>query len=114
MYIRWLGEKPILFESGELVIWKYLTDSYGRKEIGRKIPEAKQYVVYPETVQGTKDLNTDMRRKTRVGRSWQMALGLPCAHNSFFAEIPYSLFRAKEFAYQKPILFKKRDRDVFT
>ena len=33
------------------------------------MPAAKRYIVYPETIQGAKDLNIDMRRKTRAGRS---------------------------------------------
>ena len=43
-----------------------------KMEIRRKIPAAKRYVVYPEEIRGENDLNADMRRKTRVGRRWQI------------------------------------------
>ena len=35
--------------------------------IRRKIHQAKHYIVYPETIQRRKDLNTDIRRMARVG-----------------------------------------------
>ena len=38
-----------------------------KAEIRRKIHASKHYVAYPETIQGKKDLDTDMRRRTRVG-----------------------------------------------
>ena len=47
------------------------------KEVRRKIPEDKRYIVYPETAHRQKDSDTDMRRKTRVGRRCQMALCFP-------------------------------------
>ena len=43
-----------------------------KKEIRREIPADTPYFVYREEIQGQKDLNTDMRRKTRVGRCWQI------------------------------------------
>ena len=44
--------------------------------IRKRLPSPKHYIVYPVTIQGQKDLNADMRRKTRVGRSshWQIAI----------------------------------------
>ena len=38
------------------------------KEIRKQIPEANRYIVYPGTIQGGKDLDADVRRKTRAGR----------------------------------------------
>ena len=48
-----------------------------KKEIMRRMPEAKRYIVCHETIHGRKYLDIDMRRKTRAGRSshWQMVLG---------------------------------------
>ena len=61
-------------------------NSYGRKkkEIGKKAPAAKRYIVYHATIQGPKDLHIDMRRKTRAGRSphWHMVLGCRPSLNS--------------------------------
>ena len=59
--------------------------SYGRKENGirRKTPSAKRYIVYHETSHGRKDLDTDVRRKTRAGRCRQMVLGWKSSLNSF-------------------------------
>ena len=38
--------------------------------IRNRLPESKHYIVYTEEIQGGgKDLDIDMRRKTRVGRS---------------------------------------------
>ena len=43
-------------------------------EIRKRLPAAKHYIVYPETTQGNKDLDNNMRRKTRVERCshWQV------------------------------------------
>ena len=48
-----------------------------KKEIRKKAPEAKRYIVYHETNHGEMDLNIDMRRKTRVGQNpyWQTVCG---------------------------------------
>ena len=35
----------------------------------KRLPTEKHYIVYPETIQGPKELNIDMRRKTRAGGS---------------------------------------------
>ena len=45
--------------------------------IRKRLPVAKHYTVYPETTQGQKDCDKDMRRKTRAGRSshWHTLLG---------------------------------------
>ena len=45
--------------------------------IRKLLPASKHYIVYPETIQGRKDLDAGMRRKTRAGRSshWRIALG---------------------------------------
>ena len=45
--------------------------------IRKRVPDAKHYIVYPDTLQGRKDLDINMRREARVGRSsdWQMVLG---------------------------------------
>ena len=52
-----------------------------KKEIRRKIPSAKHYIVYHGTIQG--DLDTDVRRKTRAGRRWGMDLNWESPINSF-------------------------------
>ena len=43
-------------------------------EIRKRLHAATHYIVYPQTTQGKKDLDNNMRQKTRVGRSshWQM------------------------------------------
>ena len=48
-----------------------------KAEIRKSSPAAKRYIVNHETIHGRKDLDKDMRRKTRVGRSshWLIALG---------------------------------------
>ena len=53
-------------------------------EIRRKLPASEHYIVYPETIQGQEDLNTDMRRKTRAGGSshWPIAIGGKTSLNS--------------------------------
>ena len=53
-------------------------------EIRRKLTASGHYIVYPETIQGRKDLNIDMRRKTRAGRCahWQIAIGGKTSINS--------------------------------
>ena len=45
--------------------------------IGKRLPASKHYIAYIETLQGRKDLDIDMRRKTRAGRSshWEIAIG---------------------------------------
>ena len=55
-----------------------------KNEIRQRLLAAKRYIVYPEAIQGREDLNADMRRKTRVGRSphWQTALGCKPSLNS--------------------------------
>ena len=37
-------------------------------EIRKRLPAAKNYIVYPETTQGKKDLGDNMRQQTRAGR----------------------------------------------
>ena len=48
------------------------------------MPASKHYIVYRETIHGEKDLDIDMRRKTRAGRSshWEMVLGCKNPLNS--------------------------------
>ena len=45
-----------------------------QKGIRKRLPAAKNYIVYPETTQGENDLGDNMRQKTRAGRSayWQI------------------------------------------
>ena len=74
-------------------MFRLAKESWG-KEIGGGIPSAKRYILYHETIQGKKDLNTDMRRMARVGRCWQ-TVKFPFPNNSFFAQ--------NELAQQKPI-----------
>ena len=57
-------------------LWDLLGDYVSRittegrmNEIRKKIPSPEHYIVYPETIHGGVDLDTDMRRKTRAGRS---------------------------------------------
>ena len=38
--------------------------------IRRKIQAPKHNIVYPEAIQGQKDLDNDMRRMKRAGRRW--------------------------------------------
>ena len=49
-------------------IGKFVSNIYGCGEEGNKmkIPAAKHYIDYPETIPGEKDSDKDMRRKTRV------------------------------------------------
>ena len=44
-----------------------------KDKIRRKLPAAKHYIVYPETVQGERILNQEIRKKTRLNALWQMA-----------------------------------------
>ena len=65
-----------------------IVTEWGKKEIRRKIPSKKRYIVYPETTRGGVggwggDLDTEMRRRTRVGRCGKMALGWKSPPNSF-------------------------------
>ena len=48
-----------------------------KAEIRKRLHAPKRYIVYHETIQGRKDLDADMRRKTRVGRSshWETSIG---------------------------------------
>ena len=41
--------------------------------IRKKLPGAKHYIVYPETVQGEGILNQEIRKKARLSALWQMA-----------------------------------------
>ena len=56
-------------------ISKIATESQGG-EVRKRLNAAKHYIAYRETIQGPKDLDIDMRRKTRAGRSshWQIAM----------------------------------------
>ena len=44
-----------------------------KDKIRRKLPAAKHYIVYPETVQGKRSLNQMIRKRTRLSVMWQMA-----------------------------------------
>ena len=58
--------------------------SFKKVRLGKRLPASKRYIVYPETIQDQKDLDIDMRRKTRmVGSShWEIAIGGKPSHNS--------------------------------
>ena len=56
------------------------------EEVRRKIPAPKHYILHPGTTQGEKDLDTDIRRKSRVGWCGAMVLGWKSALNSFFCD----------------------------
>ena len=45
-----------------------------QKGIRKRLPAAKNYIAYPETTQGERDLRDNMRQKTRAVRSsyWQI------------------------------------------
>ena len=108
-------QKPIYCKSKKLVSWEFGAGICGRKEkeIRRKIPASKHYIVYPEEFQGKMDLNTDMRRKTRLGRRWGMALGFlfPIIH-----VLRKTIIRVthKEFSGKTDFFFKKATPKVFT
>ena len=42
-------------------------------KIRKKLPAAKHYIVYPETVQGKRSLDQMIRKRTRLNVLWQMA-----------------------------------------
>ena len=44
-----------------------------KDKIMKKLPAAKHYIVYPETVQGKRILNQEIRKNTRLNVLWQMA-----------------------------------------
>ena len=64
----------------------------------KRLPAAKRYIVCPEAIQGRKDLNADMRRKTRAGRSshrkivigFKPSLNSNKLHNEINSEITIS------------------------
>ena len=70
-YIRWINEIHDMGEIEKVALRKYLTNSYrGTKgEIRKRLPAEKHYIVYPATTQGQKDLDSNTRQKSRVGRS---------------------------------------------
>ena len=82
---------------------RVVTDERGNG-IRRKIPQSKHYIVYTETVHGQKDLNTDVRRKTRAGRCWEMVLRWESPLNSF----PGGIFNAPIAFYLAKPSSKKR------
>ena len=58
------------------IVFRIVTEIQ-KAEIRQRLPAEKHYIVYPETIQGHKDWDIDMRRNTRAGRSshWQIAIG---------------------------------------
>ena len=44
-----------------------------KDKIRKKLPAAKHYIVYPETAQGERIPNQEIRKKTRLNVMWQMA-----------------------------------------
>ena len=43
-----------------------------KNQIREKLHAAKHYVAYPDTTQGQRMLNQEMRRKTRLNVLWQL------------------------------------------
>ena len=42
-----------------------------KNQIRKKLPASKHYIVYPETTQGQRMLNREIRRKARLSFLWQ-------------------------------------------
>ena len=74
---------PIQRDDKKLIIGKRFPNSYGRneKENKEKHSIGDALSCLPWNYSG--DLNTDMRRKTRVGRCWRMELGWESCLASF-------------------------------
>ena len=44
-----------------------------KNQIRKKLHASKHYIVYPDTTQGQRTLNEAIRKKARLGVSWQIA-----------------------------------------
>ena len=109
--------------SGSLLIrnkFRIVTENQ-KAEIRKRLPAPKHYIVYHVAIQGQKDLDADMRRKTRaVGNShWETVIGgrLSLNSNKLHSDINSKIATSTsktEAEFTKDPKIRLKSRDIYT